>query len=384
MLTWKFGWDQKGLEILGSLKTSANGLFAFRWPFHHMGHLRTALSTSFSIALLGFFESSVAAKSLGEGRKGGVKGMAVSANREMVALGFANLVGGCFMALPAFGGYGRSKVNASTGAWSPMSSVLLSGITFLCILVLLPYLYYLPKAVLCSMISVVAFSLVEECPEDLKFFIRVRGWTELAQMILIFISTMFYSLELGIALGIGLSVLILIRHSTKPRIQILGKVTGTTDMFENAERHPDSVELVEGALIAKIPEPLTFANTGDLKSRLRRLELYGSSHTHPSAPRTRLPENNRNIIFDVHGVTTIDASGAQVFYEIVKEYVDQGTRIFFCRVPNRDVQCMFERSGIERECGGPRHFAHSVEEALFLANSEERVGCQSLDSSSPV
>ena len=144
VFTWKFGWDQKGLEILGEMKASTNGVFAFRWPFHHMKHLRTAMSTSFSIALLGFFESSVAAKSLGEGRKGGVKGMGVSANREMVALGVANVVGGCFMALPAFGGYGRSKVNASTGAWSPMSSILLSVITFICILALLPYLYYLP------------------------------------------------------------------------------------------------------------------------------------------------------------------------------------------------------------------------------------------------
>lgn len=62
----------------------------------------------------------------------------------MVALGVANVVGGCFMALPAFGGYGRSKVNASTGARSPMSSIFLSIITFIVIMVLLPYLYYLP------------------------------------------------------------------------------------------------------------------------------------------------------------------------------------------------------------------------------------------------
>lgn len=144
MLTWQLGWDEKGLEILGPMKTSPNGIFAFRWPFSFMKHVRTAMSTSFIIALLGFFESSVAAKGLGEGRNDGIKGMAVSANREMVALGVANVVGGCFMALPAFGGYGRSKVNASTGARSPMSSVFLSIITFVCIMVLLPYLYYLP------------------------------------------------------------------------------------------------------------------------------------------------------------------------------------------------------------------------------------------------
>lgn len=150
VLTWQLGWDKKGLEILGPMKTGANGVFAFQWPFGsgYMKHVRTAMSTSFIIALLGFFESSVAAKGLGEGRADGVKGMAVSANREMVALGLANAIGGCFMALPAFGGYGRSKVNASTGARSPMSSVLLSIITFVCIAVFLPYLYYLPVSLL--------------------------------------------------------------------------------------------------------------------------------------------------------------------------------------------------------------------------------------------
>jgi MFS superfamily sulfate permease-like transporter len=146
ILTWRLDWDEKGLEILGPMKNTGNGVFAFKWPFQfsHMKHVRTAMSTSFIIALLGFFESSVAAKGLGESRGDGVKGMTVSPNREMVALGVANVVGGCFMALPAFGGYGRSKVNASTGARSPMSSIFLSLITLVCILVLLPYLYYLP------------------------------------------------------------------------------------------------------------------------------------------------------------------------------------------------------------------------------------------------
>ena len=102
------------------------------------------MSTSFLIALLGFFESSVAAKSLGASAGDAIQNMSLSANRELVALGVANIVGGCFMALPAFGGYGRSKVNASTGGRTPMSSILLSVITIICVLFLLPYFYYLP------------------------------------------------------------------------------------------------------------------------------------------------------------------------------------------------------------------------------------------------
>ena len=149
VLAWKFDWDKQGLKILGEVQSSTGSPFPFHWPFlpSYMTHVRQAMSTSFLIALLGFFESSVAAKALGggEGKYGdGLQGMSLSANRELVALGVANLVGGCFMALPAFGGYGRSKVNASTGGRTPVSSIVLSLITVLCVLFLLPYFYYLP------------------------------------------------------------------------------------------------------------------------------------------------------------------------------------------------------------------------------------------------
>ncbi|KIW14626.1 hypothetical protein PV08_07410 [Exophiala spinifera] len=374
ILTWAFAWHKKGLSILGDIESDAGSAIPFQWPFQfsHMTHIDTALSTSVLIALLGFFESSVAAKSLGEGTSG-LKNMTLSANREMVALGTANLVGGCFMALPAFGGYGRSKVNASTGGTTPMSSIILSMLTLLCVLYLLPYFYYIPKAVLSAMVSVVAYSLIEECPHDIKFFLKIRGWTELFLMGVIFVATVFYSLSVGMALGIGLSLLQLIRHATKPRIQILGKVPGTTNQFENAELNPENIEYIEGCLIIKIPEPLTFANTGELKTRLRRLEQYGTNKAHPSLPRVRHEENNRNVIFDVHGVTQIDGSGTQVFTEIVEDYVKRGIRVIFCRLPHRrsKVFLSFERAGIVDLCGGRGHFVGSVEEALQLSEAED-------------
>lgn len=222
------------------------------------------------------------------------------------------------------------------------------------------------------MISVVAYSLVEEAPHDIRFFIHIRGWSELCLMFLIFAATIFYSLTLGIALGVGLSLLSVVKHSTKPRIQILGKVPGTTDQFENAEAHPQALEFVEGCLIVKIPEPLTFANTGDLKNRLRRLELYGTNAAHPALPRVRAPEHNKNVIFDVHGVTSIDGSGTQVLAEIVDGYISRGERVFFCRIPkeNSQVYRMFVKSGIMERCGGPSHFLKSVDEALRMTELE--------------
>ncbi len=221
------------------------------------------------------------------------------------------------------------------------------------------------------MISVVAWSLIEECPHDIRFFYAIGGWSELALMFLIFAATIFYSLPLGIAIGIGLSIVSVIKHSTRPRIQILGRVPGTRD-FENAEESPELLEFIEGCLIVKIPEPLTFANTGDLKNRLHRLELYGTTNAHPALPRVRSPEHNKNVIFDIHGVTGLDGSGTQVLTEIVDSYVSRGVRVFFCRVPSRRSQVyrLMDRSGIVEKSGGPRHFVQSVDEALRMTELE--------------
>lgn len=226
------------------------------------------------------------------------------------------------------------------------------------------------------MISVVAYSLMEEAPHDISFFFRIRGWSELGLMALIFISTIFYSLTLGMALGVGVSLLMVIRHSTRPRIQILGRIPGT-NRFENAEADSARLEFIEGCLIVKIPEPLTFANTGELKSRLRRLEMYGTSSAHPALPRLRSTDANRNVIFDIHGVTSIDGSGTQVLTEIVTDYRERGVRVFFSRGPmpgsSNPVWRLMKSSGIVEMVGGERHFVNDVEEALRWTEYEESV-----------
>lgn len=144
ILCYQLRWDKLGVEILGTVKAANGGLFTFRWPFQP-SQMTQGMSTSFLIALLGFFESSVAAKSLGG--SDAMQGIQLSANRELIALGAANLVGASFMSLPAFGGYGRSKVNRTTGGKTPMSSIFLSLISLLSILFLLPYFYYLPVSI---------------------------------------------------------------------------------------------------------------------------------------------------------------------------------------------------------------------------------------------
>jgi MFS superfamily sulfate permease-like transporter len=363
VICWKLRLDERGLEILGALGTSGPKLPQFYFPFDKWQYIEMVFTTGFLAAMLGFFESSVTARSI-RPEKNVLENTSLSANRELIALGTANILGGCFTTLPAFGGFGRSKLNVQAGGLTPMASVLLSTISILCVFFVLPSLYFVPKAVLSAMASAVGISMMEEVPHDLRFFLRVRGWQELTLMALVFLGTACYSMALGIAIGILVTLFTLVRHSTKSRIQILGRIPGTKHVFEDAELAPEGDQF-DQCLIVRIAEPLTFANSGDLRTRLRRLEMYGTHDAHPSRPRVRAEDEI--LIFDVQGLTAIDACATQVLTEIVEEWTRNGAQVIFCRLKQTHVMEIFRRSGIVDTIGGLEFFVEDVEAALNLA-----------------
>lgn len=368
VLTDFFNWDLQGLTVVGEIQPgSVHVHFPITPGNWHV--FKQTFSASFVCAVLGFFESTIASKSLGAATN-----TSVSTNRELVALGVTNFVGSLFNALPSFGGYGRSKINMLSGARTNLASFVLALVTILSIMFAMPYFYYLPKCVLSAVISVIGLSLIEEAPNDIMFYWRIGGYEDLFTMYLTLICTVFWSVETGIALGVGFSLVRVIRHATRSRIQILGRIPGT-NQFENADSlPPERMEEIEGCFIVKIPEPLTFANTGDLRNRLRRLEVYGSMRVHPSFPRIRQEEMTRYVIFDLHGMTECDASAMQILLEIVSSYtVDRGIPVLFARVPNKKRgRRMFELSGIGDLVTKPAQgeYFESIEDALRFIDSK--------------
>lgn len=104
-------------------------------------------------------------------------------------------------------------------------SGLLSGI--ICLIVtgaLLPQLFYLPTATLSSIIFMAVLALLKELPEDLKFIFKVRAWTDVALMATTFLTTMFFSLEIGTAVAVMFSLIITVKQSSYPRITILVRI----------------------------------------------------------------------------------------------------------------------------------------------------------------
>lgn len=224
------------------------------------------------------------------------------------------------------------------------------------------------------MLSVVAAAigilLIEEAPYELYFHWRTRGFNELITFGVTVFTTLFFSMEGGIAVGIVYLLIRVIKNSTLSRIQILGRYPNTNrfvdadiptyqsqekigshlNLFDDAQLmllNTSVLEEVEGCLIVKIPEPLTFTNCSDLTARLKRVELYGSTKAHPALKRSRDSSMTNYVIFDLKGMSSIDSTAVKILKDLIKSYSSRGIRTLFVRL-NQDskLRKRFEDAGI--------------------------------------
>lgn len=363
LLCFKFRWNHMGLEIVGTIEGVPDSLHIYHpfsaqmWPL-----IRQLSSSGFTCAMLGFFESTTASKSLGSRYD-----LPISSNRELVALGAINIAGSFMGALPAFGGYGRSKVNAIS-AKTTVSGAIMGVISLVTLHSVLEYLRYIPKSTLSVITAVIGISLITEVPKELYFHWIRKGYDELITFFITVLTTLFFSMEAGIAVGLVYSLLRVIRNSAESRIQILGRVPGTNTFLDadlhlesydegieeyNASKGDDTslgipqlnlftdnlrplnlqaLEEIEGCLIIRIPEPLTFTNASDLRARLKRVEMYGSVKAHPALKRSRDLSMTKYMIFDLEDMIYLDSSAANILKTWLVAHHKQGIRSFFVRV----------------------------------------------------
>lgn len=339
-----YRWDKRGIAILGDVALSKDdSYFDFPLRQENLDWFKATTPTAILISVIGFLDSLVAAK-----QNSGRFGYSISLNRELVALGSANLAGSFIPGtVPAFGAITRSKLNAELGCRSQMSSLVCSSLVLLAIFFLLPALHFLPKCVLAAIICLVVVGLVSEAPEDIHFFWSLGSWTDLALMALTFLLTVLWSVEVGVAISVTVSLLMVVHRSSRARMSILGRVPGT-DKWKPVIENPDAQEPVPGILIIRIRESLDFANTSQLKERLRRLELYGASVHHPGdAPRR---QQATVLAFHMADVETCDASATQIFMEIVQTYRNRGVSLYFAHLRNQPLK-MFTKAGISKLLG---------------------------------
>ena len=218
-----------------------------------------------TLGLIGFMEAISIAKSI-EVKHNSYR---VEPNKELVALGFSNMIGSFFQTYPATGGFARTAVNDQSGAKTPLSSLIAALVIALSLLFLTPAFSFLPKSILAAIIIVAAYGLLDfSLPKDLLIY-NIRDLIILNSTMFM---TLFIGIKEGILFGIILSLIMLIYKSTKPHIAVLGQVPGT-HFYRNIKRF-DEVIVQEKVLIVRFDAQLYFANTQYFKDKLKEFADY--------------------------------------------------------------------------------------------------------------
>jgi MFS superfamily sulfate permease-like transporter len=205
--------------------------------------------------------------------------------------------------------------------------------------------------------------------EDVHFIIRLRAWDDLCLLMLTFLSTFFIGIEVGTLISVGVSLLLVLKHTTATRLTLLGKTT-VLDQSTGLPKHKfknlregSQVERIEGCLLVKLEESMFFGNCGQLKDRLKRIEVFGDLGIHPSekpinrvtdqyldsqsSSRVIVESHLKSIIFEMSAVASIDGSATQTFLELVESF--HSRQISVCFVKLRESCCVnFDLAGITK------------------------------------
>jgi sulfate permease, SulP family len=177
----------------------------------------------------------------------------VQPNRDLVALGVANLVSGLFHGTPVGAGYSGSSANDAAGAQSRAAGLLAAVIILVLVLLCLPYIERIPAPVLAAIvIHAVSKSLRLTA---LRTYFRWRR-DRLISVIAI-IAVLLFGMLNGLLFAIGFSLAMLLQALARPRLAELGRL-GAHD-FVSIERFPNCERIPE-VLVLRPEEPLLFAN----------------------------------------------------------------------------------------------------------------------------
>ncbi|MGA1544716.1 MAG: SulP family inorganic anion transporter, partial [Saprospiraceae bacterium] len=212
LAVWGLGLTDYGVLILGEVP---KGLPQMGVPIFNLELIQDLFPIALAISLVSFMESIAVAKAI-QARH---KNYKVIPNQELISLGLANIGGSFFQSFPVTGGFSRTAVNDQAGAKTGLAAIISAGLIILTLLFLTPLFYYLPKAILASVIMVAVFGLIDYKEAQHLWH---SNKTDFAMLLATFVATLSLGIEQGIGIGVILSLTLLIFKTTPPHIAILG------------------------------------------------------------------------------------------------------------------------------------------------------------------
>src|SRR5512133_74937 len=147
----------------------------------------------------------------------------VDADRELLALGAANLAGGLFQAYPAGGGTSQTAINDGAGARTQVAELVTAAMAVLTLTLLASLLADLAQPILGAIVLVAAIGLVNLAPLRRIRSVRQRDfWLGLVAMA----GVLTFGVLRGVLMAVLISLLVQLHELDHPRIVAVQSVPG--------------------------------------------------------------------------------------------------------------------------------------------------------------
>ncbi|KAH9718573.1 Sulfate transporter 2.1 [Citrus sinensis] len=309
--------DKHGVKIVKHIDRGLNPSSVHQIQFHgqHVGE----------VAKIGFVAAIVAlAEAIAVGRSfASIKGYRLDGNKEMVAMGFMNIVGSFTSCYVATGSFSRSAVNFRAGCESTVSNIVMAITVLISLEFFTRLLYYTPMAILASIIMSALPGLI-----DFNEFYNIWKVDKLDFLACIgaFFGVLFASVEIGLLVAVTISFAKIILISIQPGTEKLGKLPGT-DLFCDVDQYPMAVK-TPGILIIRVKSALLcFANANSVRERIMRWITEEEEEEEKESSQRKARKNTQLVLLDLSNMMNIDTSGLASLEELRKTLDSNGIEL---------------------------------------------------------
>jgi MFS superfamily sulfate permease-like transporter len=220
----------------------------------------------------------------------------------------------------------------AAGAHTQLANLVAAVFCFLTLVFLTPLFRGMPYPALAAI--VIAAMLHLSKPGYLRdLFARSRWESALAAIVIA--GELALGVPHGIALGVALSLSMLIYRTSHPQGAVLGQLPGE-EAYRDIRRHPEAITF-PGLLIWRIGGDLFFASSGHLNEALKAALAA-------SRPLVK------HVLVDADSVNFIDTSACDALLSFIKELHSQRITFAFARMRD-DVRERMRLGGIEAVVG---------------------------------
>lgn len=189
---------------------------------------RALLEPAIVISIIGFVESASIAQTLAAKKR-----QRIDPDQELIGLGAANLGAAFPGGFPVTGGLSCSVVKFDARAEALAAGIVTAIGLAIAAVALKPLVYFLPKATLAATIIVAVLTLVH-----LRILRKTCGYSraDFIAVVATILLTLGMGVEVGVARGVVISILLHICNTSKPHVAEVGLVLGTQH-FRNVNQH---------------------------------------------------------------------------------------------------------------------------------------------------